>query len=148
MLSKHACARRLSSLLATGPVRVREHCQLFNQLPIVKHMSSLSLAFQIRGKPFQLGKALLIGARQLLAQLVHDECYVCSVLTAKLICTCDAELDSMVPTLPLLSHQVLLVSARSCRAQAQGPSHARQRVWDRVDTRFLAFPSATSCSTF
>ena len=32
-------------------------------------------------KPFQLGKALLIGTRHLLAQLVHSECYVCSVLT-------------------------------------------------------------------
>ena len=49
---------------------------------------------------------------------------------------------------PLLSRQVLLVSARSCRAQVRGPSQARQRVWDRVDTRFVAFRCATSCSTF
>ena len=44
--------RRLSGLLATGPVRVREHCQLFSQLPMFKHLSPLS----------------------------PNECYVCSIL--------------------------------------------------------------------
>ena len=77
----HACARRLSSFLATCRVQVREHCQLFNRLPIFKHLRPLSLTFQIPDKPLQLGKALLSGTRHLLAQLVHDECYVCSVLT-------------------------------------------------------------------
>ena len=81
---RHACARRLSSLLATDPVRVREHGQLFSQLPIFKHLSPVSLTFLVPGKPFQLGKALLIGTRHLSAQLVYDECYVCSVLA-----TCD-----------------------------------------------------------
>ena len=58
---QHACARRLSSLLATGPVRVRDHCQL-----------PLPLAFQIPGKPFKLGKAILNGTRHLLALLLSN----------------------------------------------------------------------------
>ena len=49
---QHAFARRLSSLLATGPVRIREHCQLLGQYSIFKHLSPLPLAFQVSGKPF------------------------------------------------------------------------------------------------
>ena len=72
---QNACARCLSSFLATSPVRVREHCQFFSHLSIFKHLSPVSLTFQIPGKPFHFGKT-----RHLLAQFVHDECYVCSLM--------------------------------------------------------------------
>ena len=67
------------SLFATSPVRVCEHCQLLSQHSILHQLSPLSLTFQIPGKPLPC-KALLIGIRHLLAQLVHNECYVCPIL--------------------------------------------------------------------
>ena len=62
-------------------VRVRECCQFSGHLSIFKHFSPLSLTFQIPGKLLQFGKALLVRTRHLLAQFIHCECYVCSVLT-------------------------------------------------------------------
>ena len=50
----------------------------------------------------------------------------------------------MVLTLPL---PITSDVAGVYRAQAQGLSRVRQRLWDRADKQVLDFPSATSCST-
>ena len=111
---RHACARRLSSLLATDPVRVREHGQLFSQLPIFKHLSPVSLTFLVPGKPFSAWQ----GSADWGLDIFRHNSFTMSVMSVRswqpVTSTCDAELDSMALTLPLLSHQVLLVSARSC----------------------------------
>ena len=41
----------------------------------------MSVAFQIPDKPLQVGKALSSGTRHSLTQLIHNERYVCSILT-------------------------------------------------------------------
>ena len=51
---QHACARRLSSLLASGPVRIREYCQFLSQLPIFKHLSHCLSRFKYLTNLFNL----------------------------------------------------------------------------------------------
>ena len=135
----HACARRLSSLLATGPVRTREHCQLLCQYSIIQTLvptvSRVSNTWQV-----------FLGFDIFWHSSFTMNVVVCSILTEEqniwqpVTCICDADPDSMVLTLRLLSRRGVFKS---------------QILHEHINVSGIVLihdsslpPSATSCSTF
>ena len=112
-------------------------------------LTPLSLTLQVSDKSLQFCHALLIKIRHLLAQLVHSECHVCSILTEELP-PCNLSLVlavlrfGLMVLIHFLLHPMLLAFALNSYAVVQALSQVHQHVWDHVDTQFLVFPGQPS----
>ena len=74
-------AWRFPRFFVSSPVWVRENCPFWTHVPEFDNLNPLSLSLQVPDESLQFGKAVLRRIWHSLLQLVHDECYVCSVLT-------------------------------------------------------------------